>query len=77
MRKLLLLPVFVLALAASSPSSASTPNTVVVNITHTGFSPSTVTVQNGDVVTLSEEGDGADAALDSLVSLLERDLDAE
>jgi phosphocarrier protein HPr len=33
--------------------------------------------KNGEVVTLSAEGDGADAALDSLVSLLERDLDAE
>jgi len=50
MRKLLLLPVFVLALAASSPSSASTPNTVVVNITATGFTPSSVNLQNGDVV---------------------------
>ena len=51
MRKLLFLPFLVLALAAAAPTSASTPNTVVVNITHTGFSPSTVTVQNGDVVT--------------------------
>ena len=33
--------------------------------------------KNGEVVTLSAEGDGADAALDSLVTLLERDLDAE
>ncbi len=33
--------------------------------------------KNGDVVTLTAEGDGADAALDSLVALLERDLDAE
>ena len=33
--------------------------------------------KNGEVVTLSAEGDGADAALDSLVALLERDLDAE
>jgi len=51
MRKLLLLPVFVLALAASAPSSATTPNTVLINITATGFSPSSVTIQNGDVVT--------------------------
>jgi plastocyanin len=50
MRKLLLLPLFVLALAASAPSSASTPNTVVINITAAGFSPSSVSVQNGDVV---------------------------
>jgi plastocyanin len=50
MRKLLLLPFFVLALVASSPSSASTPNTVVINITATGFTPSSVSVQNGDVV---------------------------
>jgi phosphocarrier protein len=33
--------------------------------------------KNGDVVTLTAEGDGADAALESLVALLERDLDAE
>lgn len=33
--------------------------------------------KNGEVVTLSADGDGADAALDSLVTLLERDLDAE
>lgn len=33
--------------------------------------------KNSEVVTLSAEGDGADAALDSLVALLERDLDAE
>ncbi|MFT3834306.1 MAG: HPr family phosphocarrier protein [Micropruina sp.] len=33
--------------------------------------------KNGEVVTLSAEGDGADAALDSLAALLERDLDAE
>jgi plastocyanin len=51
MRKLLLLPVIVLALAAASPVTASTPNTVKVNITSKGFDPATVTVQNGDVVT--------------------------
>src|SRR3954465_10166767 len=50
MRKVLLLPLFVLALAASSPSSASTPNTVVVNITAPGFGPASVNIQNGDVV---------------------------
>ena len=33
--------------------------------------------KNGEVVTLSADGDGADAALDSLAALLERDLDAE
>ena len=33
--------------------------------------------KNGEVVTLSADGDGADAALDSLVAPLERDLDAE
>lgn len=33
--------------------------------------------KNGEVVTLSAEGDGADAALESLVALLARDLDAE
>ncbi|MCA0295459.1 MAG: HPr family phosphocarrier protein [Actinobacteria bacterium] len=33
--------------------------------------------KNGEVVTLSAEGEGADAALDSLVELLSRDLDAE
>ena len=31
---------------------------------------------HGDVVTLSAEGDGADAALAALVALLETDLDA-
>jgi phosphocarrier protein HPr len=33
--------------------------------------------KNGEVVTLTAEGDGADAALESLVALLARDLDAE
>lgn len=33
--------------------------------------------KNGEVVTLTADGDGAEAALDSLVALLERDLDAE
>ncbi len=33
--------------------------------------------KNGEVVTLVAEGDGADEALDSLVALLSRDLDAE
>lgn len=50
MRKLLFLGVLVLTLAASSVGSASTPNTVVVSITKTGFSPASVTIQNGDVV---------------------------
>ncbi len=36
----------------------------------------TLGVKHGDVVTLSADGDGADAALDSLVHLLSRDLDA-
>ena len=34
-------------------------------------------VGNNDEVTLTAEGDGADAALESLVALLSRDLDAE
>jgi len=33
--------------------------------------------KNGEEVVLSAEGDGADAALESLVALLSRDLDAE
>ena len=33
--------------------------------------------KNGETVTLSAEGDGADEALESLVALLSRDLDAE
>ncbi|QQS00801.1 MAG: HPr family phosphocarrier protein [Austwickia sp.] len=33
--------------------------------------------KNGEEVTLSAEGDDADAKLDSLVELLSRDLDAE
>jgi phosphocarrier protein len=34
-------------------------------------------VKNGETVTLAADGDGADAALDGLVELLSRDLDAE
>ena len=34
-------------------------------------------VRGGDDVVLSAEGDGADAALDELEALLQRDLDAE
>lgn len=34
-------------------------------------------IDHGQEVSLSAEGDGADAALDSLVTLLSRDLDAE
>jgi phosphocarrier protein len=33
--------------------------------------------KHGETVTLTAEGDGADAALESLVALLSRDLDAE
>lgn len=33
--------------------------------------------KHGETVTLTAEGDGADAALDGLVELLSRDLDAE
>jgi phosphocarrier protein HPr len=36
----------------------------------------TLGAAQGDVVVLRAEGDGADAALDSLVKLLETDLDA-
>jgi phosphocarrier protein len=36
----------------------------------------TLGASQGDVVVLRAEGDGADAALDSLVKLLETDLDA-
>lgn len=36
----------------------------------------TLGAAKGDVVVLRAEGDGADAALDSLVTLLETDLDA-
>lgn len=32
---------------------------------------------HGDVVTIAADGDGADAALDSLAELLESDLDAQ
>ena len=34
-------------------------------------------VRGGDEVVLSADGDGADAALDELEALLQRDLDAE
>jgi phosphotransferase system HPr (HPr) family protein len=37
----------------------------------------TLGAKHGDVVTLSADGDGADAVLDGLVALLARDLDAE
>lgn len=37
----------------------------------------TLGAAKGDVVVLRAEGDGADEALDSLVKLLETDLDAE
>lgn len=37
----------------------------------------TLGVEQGDEVILSAEGEHADGALDALVSLLERDLDAE
>ncbi|MDI2035489.1 HPr family phosphocarrier protein [Paenarthrobacter nitroguajacolicus] len=37
----------------------------------------TLGAAKGDVVVLRAEGDGADAALDALVKLLETDLDAE
>jgi phosphocarrier protein len=37
----------------------------------------TLGAEFGDQVTLTAEGDGADAALDSLAALLETDLDAE
>jgi len=37
----------------------------------------TLGAAKGDVVVLRAEGDGSDAALDSLVTLLETDLDAE
>lgn len=37
----------------------------------------TLGLGHGDEVVLSAEGEGADAALDELAALLERDLDAE
>lgn len=37
----------------------------------------TLGAKNGDTVTLSADGDGAEAALDELAALLETDLDAE
>lgn len=37
----------------------------------------TLGAQHGDLVTLSADGDGADAVLDRLGALLARDLDAE
>ena len=52
MRKLLFLPVLVLTLAAASPTAASGPSatTVTVRITSKGFDPTSVSIQNGDVV---------------------------
>jgi phosphocarrier protein HPr len=37
----------------------------------------TLGVEHGDEVVLSADGDGAEASLDALVALLERDLDAD
>ncbi|MGH8775407.1 MAG: HPr family phosphocarrier protein [Jiangellaceae bacterium] len=37
----------------------------------------TLGVEHGDEVVLEAEGDGADESLDTLVALLQRDLDAE
>jgi plastocyanin len=49
MRRLLLLPLFVFALAAASPATAASTHTV--SITKAGFVPATVTIPNGDSVT--------------------------
>lgn len=49
MRRLLLLPLFVFALAAASPATAAENHAVA--ITKTGFTPATLTIPNGDSVT--------------------------
>ncbi|HEY6835863.1 MAG TPA: cupredoxin domain-containing protein [Gaiellaceae bacterium] len=49
MRRLLLLPLLVLALAAASPATAASTHTV--SITKAGFVPASVTIPNGDSVT--------------------------
>lgn len=48
MRRLVLLPLMVFALAAASPAGAATHS---VSITKNGFVPATVTIPNGDSVT--------------------------
>jgi plastocyanin len=48
MRRLLLLPLMVFALAAASPAGAADHN---VSITKSGFSPASLTIPNGDSVT--------------------------
>ncbi|WP_165064594.1 HPr family phosphocarrier protein [Marisediminicola senii] len=68
--------------AVFSRAAASVP--VVVTVTNAGgrgvpaasiLGVLSLGVSQGDEVTLSAEGDGADAALDSLVELLGRELD--
>ena len=49
MRRLLLLPLLVFALAAASPATAASTHTV--SITKAGFVPATLTIPNGDSVT--------------------------
>jgi plastocyanin len=49
MRRLLLLPLLVFALAAASPATAASSH--AVSITKSGFVPATVTIPNGDSVT--------------------------
>lgn len=49
MRRLLFLPLLVLALAAASPATAASTHTV--SITKAGFVPATLTIPNGDSVT--------------------------
>lgn len=65
---------------------AATATGVVVTIAKEGGNPvdarsilgvMALGAKNGEVVTLTADGDGAEAALDSLVALLARDLDAE
>jgi plastocyanin len=53
MRKLLLLPLLVFALAAAAPAGAST--TYKSDITAAGFLPANQTVQNGDAVTWTND----------------------
>ena len=68
--------VFVKAAAEQSvPVTIRKPDGAPVNAASI-LSIMTLGVSHGDKVVLAAEGDGANAALDSLTALLEKDLDA-
>jgi phosphocarrier protein len=64
------LPLEVTIAMAGEPAEEAMDAASILSIMSLGAS-------NGDTVVLRAEGDGADEALDSLVKILETDLDAE